>query len=76
MKHAQVELEAESVAFLVCERNGVKSKSETYLSTYVTDNTTMDDIDLYQIMRAAGQVESLLGLSSHTKYDRPTAKKC
>ncbi len=29
--HAQRELEAESVAFLVCARNGVASKSETYL---------------------------------------------
>lgn len=74
MKHAQIELEAESVAFLVCARNGVKSKSETYLSTYVTDNTTVNDVDLYQIMRAAGQVEALLGLSAHTKYDRPTGK--
>jgi hypothetical protein len=74
MKHAQVEMEAESVAFLVCERNGIKSKSETYLSAYVTDNTTVGDIDLYQIMRAAGQIESLLGLSAHTKYDRPIRK--
>lgn len=74
MKHTQIELEAESVAFLVCERNGVKSKSETYLSNYVTGNTTINDIDLYQVMRAAGQVEALLGLSAHTKYDRPTVK--
>jgi hypothetical protein len=25
----------------------------------------------YQIMRAAGQVEALLGLTAHTKYERP-----
>jgi antirestriction protein ArdC len=68
--HAQRELEAESVAFLVCARNGVTSKSETYLATYVTQNTTIEHIDLYQVMRAAGQVETLLGLTAHTKYDQ------
>lgn len=71
MEHAQRELEAESVAYLVCARNGVKSKSETYLKDYVGSHTTIDHIDLYQVMRAAGQVESLLGLTAHTKYDMP-----
>ena len=65
--HSQCELEAESVAFLVCARNGVKSSSETYLANYVQANTTVDDIDIYQVMRAAGQVESVLGLTAHTK---------
>jgi len=75
MDHAQRELEAESVAFLVCGRNGVASKSETYLANYVRENTTIDHLDLYQVMRAAGQVETLLGLTGHTKYDRPVSKK-
>ena len=74
MDHDQVELEAESVAFLVCARNGVTSKSETYLADYVKEHTTIDHIDIYQIMRAAGQVENLLGLTVHTKYDRPRRK--
>ena len=69
--HAQRELEAESVAFLVCKRNGVTCRSESYLSNYVTDHTTIDSLDLYQVMRAAGQIESLLGLTMNTKYDRP-----
>ena len=75
MDHAQLELEAESVAYLVCERNGVEAKSETYLSSYVKENTTVDRIDLYQIMRAAGQVEALLGLTAHTKFDTPKSAK-
>ena len=74
MNHAQQELEAESVAYLVCARNGVTSKSETYLADYVAYNTTVDEIDLYQIMRAAGKVETLLGLTAHTKYDTPKMK--
>ncbi|MFC1533647.1 ImmA/IrrE family metallo-endopeptidase [Thermodesulfobacteriota bacterium] len=71
LEYTQRELEAESVAYMVCARNGVTSKSETYLADYVTQNTTVDEIDIYQVMRAAGQVETLLCLTAHTKYDRP-----
>ena len=71
LSNAQEELEAESVAFLLCERNGIKSKSETYLQKFVAQDTTVDDLDFYQVMRAAGQVEALLGLTAQTKYDRP-----
>ena len=74
MTHAQVELEAESVAYLVCARNGVGSKSEVYLSRYVKEKTTIDDIDVYQVVRAAGQIEGLLNLAAHTKYDKPRGR--
>jgi hypothetical protein len=73
--HTQRELEAESVAYLVCKRNGVTSKSETYLASYVKQNTTINEIDLYLVMRAAGQVETLLGLTTPTKYDRPMSRE-
>jgi len=63
----QVELEAESVAYLVCKRNGISPKSETYLSGYLDNNDNIEQLDLYQIMRAAGQVEAILGLTYHTK---------
>ena len=66
--YTQRELEAESVAYLVCARNGVKSKSQTYLTRFVANNTTIAALDLYQVMRAAGQIESLLDLTSHTRY--------
>ena len=68
--HAQEELEAESVAYLVSGRNGVESKSQTYLTNFVKTNTTIEKLDLYQVMRAAGQVEALLGLTSTTRYER------
>ena len=70
ISHSKREFEAESVAYLVCERNGVKPKSETYLSDFVNQDTTMEDIDVYQIMRAAGQIESLLDLNFNTKHNR------
>ena len=74
MDHRHRELEAESVSYLVCARNGVKSKAETYLKNYVNENTRIDQADLYQIMRAAGQVETLLGLTAHTKFDKPQGR--
>ena len=66
LSHAQRELEAESVAYLVCRRNGVHPKSETYLSGFVKGETKDSNLDIYQIMRAAGQVESILGLDDHS----------
>ena len=71
LNHEQEELEAESVAYLVCARNGVQSKSHTYLANYVNENPKIENVDLYQVMRAAGQVEALLELTSHTLYDMP-----
>lgn len=71
LSHEQRELEAESTAFIVCARNGVECKSQSYLSTYVKQDTTTKQLDLYQIMRAAGQVETILGLAAHTKLDQP-----
>ena len=68
MYGSQMELEAESTAYLVCARNGVQSRSETYLAKYVAQNTTVESIDVYQIMRASGQVEGLLGLAGHSKF--------
>jgi antirestriction protein ArdC len=62
------EIEAESVSYLVCERNGVTPKSETYLARFVKNKITIDDINLYQVMRAAGQVETLLDLTSSIKH--------
>jgi antirestriction protein ArdC len=67
--YQQAELEAESVAFIVCARNGITSKSETYLKDFVDQNTTIEDLDIYQVMRAAGHVETLLGLGARTAFE-------
>lgn len=75
MDHAEVELEAESVAYIICHRNGLKPRSESYLSKYVAPDTNSDNIALYQIMRAAGQIETLLGLAVPTRVEKPRKKK-
>jgi hypothetical protein len=68
LSHQQVELEAESVAYLICERNGVTSASETYLKDFVERNATVDALDVYQVMRAAGQVEIILSLTRTSRF--------
>jgi hypothetical protein len=75
MTHAQVELEAESFAYLACSRNGVECKSKTYLANYVSKHTNVEDLDLYQIVRAVGQMETLLELTAHTRYELPQIKR-
>ena len=65
---AQQELEAESVSYLVCRRNGVASKAEEYLANYMKANTDMGNLDLYWILKAAGQIESVLGLSETIRF--------
>ena len=40
------------------ERNEVRSTSETYLMSYVKANTTIADLNVCQVMRAAGQVKT------------------
>ena len=76
MTHAEVEIEAESIAYLVCRRNGVTPKSQTYLSGFIDHDFNADQLDLYQIMRAAGQVEGLLGLTMNTKFETPPQITC
>lgn len=75
LTHAQEELEAESFAYLTCSRNGVECKSQTYLANYVRDNKHVDDLDIYQIVRGVGQMEALLGLTAHTRYEVPRIKR-
>lgn len=75
MTHAQIELEAESFAYLACCRNGVKCKSQTYLADYVSKNKHVDNPDIYQIVRAVGQMETLLELTAHTRYELPKIKR-
>lgn len=62
------ELEAESVCYIVCHRNGVKPNSEVYLSGFVTEKIDIEAMDLYALLKAAGQIETLLGLAVHSSF--------
>jgi len=66
--HELAELEAESVSYLVCERNGVHSKAEAYLVEYVNDHEAVGNLDQYAVLKAAGQVENALGLGEMVSF--------
>lgn len=53
------EFEAESTAWLVCERYGIKNPSERYMADYLEDNETIPPIDMGLVFRAVGQIEAL-----------------
>lgn len=55
------EFEAESVAYLVCVRAGLKTPSAEYLAHYVKWNDTIPRISLDCVMKAAGLIE-VMGL--------------
>ena len=53
------EFEAESVAWLVCERLGLKNPSAEYLSGYLNEHGEIPSISLECVLKAAGRIESM-----------------
>ncbi len=54
------EVEAETVAYLVARRHGVNPRSESYLQAY---RGSFADMDVWAVMKAAGEIERMLRLS-------------
>ena len=50
-------MEAEAVAWLVCQRNGVTSRSKEYLSSLIS-GVDLSNVSMYAIFEAANRVES------------------
>ena len=60
MERTVREFEAESVAWLVCERLGIRSlSSSVYLSGYLEKNEDIPPISLETVLRAAGFIEDM-----------------
>jgi len=53
------EIEAESIAFLVCKRAGLKTSSEEYLSNYIRQNETVPPFSLETVLTLAGYIERM-----------------
>ena len=64
--HAMREVEAETAAYLVALRNGVKPRSETYLQNY---RGSFRALDIFAVMRAANEIEKVLGISAHKLWE-------
>ena len=50
-------MEAEAVAWLVCQRNGVLARSKEYLGSLI-DRVDLKEVSIYAIFEAANRVES------------------
>jgi hypothetical protein len=68
-------VEAESVSHIVCLRSKVQSNADSYLAGYLQPDVTVDDLNLYAILKAAGQVEVSLGLAAHTNFGPPNRRQ-
>ena len=60
------EVEAETAAYLVARRNGLKPRSESYLAKY---QGAFERLNLYAIMRAANAVETAMGISAQKLWN-------
>ena len=61
------EVEAEMTAYLVAKRNDITAASQQYLDGYKHSFT---DLNHYTVMRAANAVETVMGLSSATLWEK------
>ncbi len=59
LSEAVAEIEAESVAHIVCARAGLRTHSAEYLSSFVEDNEDLDAISLDLMSRVAGRIEEM-----------------
>lgn len=59
LSHNVAEIEAESVAHIVCRRAGLKTHSAEYLSSFVEDNDDLDSISIDLVSRTAGRLEEM-----------------
>ncbi len=67
-----MEIEAESIAYLVCGRFKLVTSSDSYLSEYIKNHTDVNGISLDTILVVAGYIESMLkpGFKSKSKKSK------
>ena len=59
LEHAVREFEAESIAYLVCSRAGIKTESEKYLSGYVKRGENVAPISLDRVIKSVTLIEEM-----------------
>jgi len=57
LSQSAMELEAEAVSWLVCQRNGITTRSKKYLESLITA-AELEFISMYTVFEAANRVES------------------
>lgn len=59
LDHEVAEFEAESVAYLVCQRRGIDPKSGEYLAGYKSQEGDIPRISLERVVKVAGLIERM-----------------
>ena len=54
-----MEFEAESVCWLLCERHGIDNPSAAYLDGYLNENKELPDISVETVLKAVAQIETI-----------------
>ena len=60
LTHGQMEFEAETVSWLVCERLGIENPSAQYLSGYLEENEQIPNVSIDIILKATNTIESFI----------------
>lgn len=58
-KNDVMEIEAESISYLVCKRAGLETSSESYLSDYIKNRNEMPPVSLDTILTVSGYIEQM-----------------
>jgi len=59
LPYAVTEIEAEAVAYIVCRRIGLQTRSAEYLSSFVEEEEDLESISLDLVSRAAARIEEM-----------------
>ena len=59
LTRSQKELEAESVAYIVCKRAGLETKSAEYLTGYMGSDSDLANISIDLIAKVSGRIENM-----------------
>ncbi|MGA2557279.1 MAG: hypothetical protein ABSG04_13495 [Verrucomicrobiota bacterium] len=59
LPYAVTEIEAEAVAYIVCRRIGLQTRSAEYLSSFVEEDEDLESISLDLVSRAAARIEEM-----------------
>lgn len=73
LSHSTVEIEAESVSYIVCNRLGIETSAPGYLSTYLTSLQIPKPVSIDLIFKVAGKLENMAKiklLPKKTKSER------
>jgi hypothetical protein len=63
----QEEIEAQSVAFLICQRKGLISSTQKYLSGYLTEDQEIPVFSLNALLQAVNYIEEM----GKSRWDKP-----